>query len=560
MVQGAWYQLPLHLDAVPSENLALFIPFPMAEVQVRLNGRDLSPPVIVGAAGNSSHYLPKFIVIPSGQLHAGVNDLKVWIYKNRPNLSLPSIYLGRQSELQHALAQHEWLKIRLLDAIVVAMLVISAIMATVWANRRHETFYGWLALSLLLGGFRVSYFTVETIPVSLRLWDWCGAVTLGSWTIAMVTFMHRLLGETHRKLENTMIIGIALLSIVLLIVGPGLYYSLGVGTFYTLLFVFWAYSITRLVAGALRGGDEAKVLLASGVMLILVSGRDLLLVLGVWPKEYGVYIPYGVGMALAAYTWLLLRRYFGALNEAEQLTKNLEQRVEEKHAELQQNYARISQLESQRLLTAERERIMRDMHDGVGGQLVHLISSVEVSNLERSEVIAALGETLDDLQTLILSLDPAEPDLGTALANMRHKIQRAAHAHAAALNWELDTLVELPVLGPERTLHAIRIAQEAVNNALKHARPRTLTIRAGLLEDGSGAAYLSVTDDGFGLSIAQKETQGSGCGLKNMARRAELMGANLAIESGDPGTTVRLVIPPSSGARRSDGRVLAAQI
>lgn len=542
--KGGWYRIPLPEHMAASSDYALFVPFPMADLQVRLNGRALSPIIQPGAANNPSQYVPKYFQLPAEQLRTGDKELMLWIYKNRPHLALPSVYLGEAPALQVVFKQHEWLKIRLMNAIIVAMLVIAAIMATVWAYRRHETFYGWLALSLVLGGLRISYFTIETIPVPLRLWDWFGAVALGSWTIAMVTFMHRLLGEIHPRLEKTMIAGIALIAILLLIVGPGLYYSLGIGIFYSLLFIFWAFSIGRLVTAALRGGEEANVMLASGVMLIVVSGRDLLLVLGLWPKEYGVYIPYGVGMALAAFTWLLLKRYFSALNEAEQWSKNLERRVEEKHAELQQNYARISQLEAQRVLTIERERIMRDMHDGVGGQLLHLISSVEMQNLDKPAVVAALSETLDDLQTLILSLDPTDPDLGTALANMRPRLQRATQSYGVTLNWALDALAEFPALGPERTLHAVRIVQEAVNNALKHAKPHTLTVSAGLMDDGSAAAYLAVSDDGSGMQAALCQTRGSGAGLKNMARRAELMGARLMIESSDAGTTVRLVIPP----------------
>lgn len=543
--QENWYRLPLTLKEVPPDGLALFIPFPMANFQARLNGRDLTPPISVGAAGSPSQYPPQMIVLPPERLQTGDNELLLWIFKNRPQLDLPTIYLGNKSTIQPYFERHEWLKIRLLDAIIVAMLVIAAIMAVFWAYRRHETAYGWLALALLMGCFRLSYFSVETLPVSLRYWDWFGAAALGSWTIAMVIFLLRLVEERHRWIEAVMIAGIVLLAVLLLVADPGMYYRMGLGLFYTLLFVFWTYSIARLVAGALRGAAEANVLLVSGVMLIVLAGRDLLLVLGLWPRDYGVYIPYGVGLALITYAWLLLRRFIRTLAESEQLSKTLERRVAEKHAELEQNYGRIVQLEYERVLSSERERIMRDMHDGVGGQLMHLLAAVEANELDRTEMSAALTETLEDLRLLILSLDPSQPDLGTALANLRSKLQRAAKAHGVTLNWEIDTLAELPALGPERTLHVVRIVQEAVNNALKHAHPRTVTIRAGLLEGCKETAYLSVIDDGCGTQGAQAASEGSRRGLKNMVRRAELMGATLNIESSELGTTVRLVILPS---------------
>src|SRR5262249_39852934 len=77
-----------------------------------------------------------------------------------------------------------------------------------------------------------------------------------------------------------------------------------------------------------------------------------------------------------------------------------------------------------------------------------------------------------------------------------------------------------------------RIAQEAVNNALKHARARN--IRIGLVPDGRHAT-LEVTDDGIG--IREPAATNSGIGLRIMRYRADLINAALTIQKGDKGGT-----------------------
>src|SRR5262249_47141433 len=82
-------------------------------------------------------------------------------------------------------------------------------------------------------------------------------------------------------------------------------------------------------------------------------------------------------LALLAIGWAMVADLGTALTQSEQLNVTLEQRVAEKHAELERNYARLRRLERDRAVTEERDRIMRDMHDGVGGQLVSTLAMVE---------------------------------------------------------------------------------------------------------------------------------------------------------------------------------------
>jgi signal transduction histidine kinase len=90
--------------------------------------------------------------------------------------------------------------------------------------------------------------------------------------------------------------------------------------------------------------------------------------------------------------------------------------------------------------------------------------------------------------------------------------------------------------------HLYRIAQEAVNNALKHARARTAVVRLLQREDG---LLLEISDDGVGLPL-KPNAKRRGLGLGVMQHRANVIGAELTITSKrGGGVTVRCVLPQS---------------
>lgn len=118
-----------------------------------------------------------------------------------------------------------------------------------------------------------------------------------------------------------------------------------------------------------------------------------------------------------------MRDFVRARNEAETLNRELEQRIREKSAELERNYQRLRELERQQVLDEERRRIMRDMHDGMGGHLVSTLALAE-SGATKSETIAeALRAALNDLRLMIDSLDPVEGDLTLVLGMFRARLE-----------------------------------------------------------------------------------------------------------------------------------------
>jgi signal transduction histidine kinase len=196
--------------------------------------------------------------------------------------------------------------------------------------------------------------------------------------------------------------------------------------------------------------------------------------------------------------------------------------------------------EKQKLLLLERERLTREMHDGLGGQLVSVLSMVERGLAAPSEVAEALRRAIDDIRIVIDSLDPDTTDLPTALGKLRARLEPLLRRNGIALSWSIDEIPGLAAFAPEAALHVLRIIQEAVTNTLRHADADSVEVRITAGGDRQRQLHISIRDDGRGLPTGM--TAG-GRGIKNMNSRAEELGAALRIEGTSSGTQIDLTVP-----------------
>jgi len=187
---------------------------------------------------------------------------------------------------------------------------------------------------------------------------------------------------------------------------------------------------------------------------------------------------------------------------------------------------------------AERRRIGRDLHDGLGGRLSGLTLLVEslarraeaggtVHAAELRELAALSREGVDEARRLSRGLDPAPVELGlvSALQGLVERTRLASVECTFAFEGEqID-------LGRETTLHLYHIAQEAVTNALRHGSPDRIDIR---LTVRARTVALDVRDDGVGI----RDDHDAGLGLRTMVKRAELIDGTLRVGRGFEGGTV----------------------
>jgi signal transduction histidine kinase len=184
----------------------------------------------------------------------------------------------------------------------------------------------------------------------------------------------------------------------------------------------------------------------------------------------------------------------------------------------------------------ERQRILSDMHDGAGSQLLWLLLSARRGALDRAGLLTGLESCLADLR---LIADASEPDMpcSHALAQLRERLTQACESAGVTLDWRDAPELE-HTLEARKVLQLCRALQEAVTNALRHAHTERLEVRVE--KEPQGRVCIQVRDFGTGFDPAAARC---GRGLRNMRARADELGGELSVAAGSPGTIVSLRFP-----------------
>lgn len=195
---------------------------------------------------------------------------------------------------------------------------------------------------------------------------------------------------------------------------------------------------------------------------------------------------------------------------------------------------------------AERARLRRDLHDGLGPSLSGVALGLEsvrgalLDNQDRARRIldraqAEVHGALEEVRRILDNLRPAQLDaLGLVGALRVH-----AQDHIDGLTVHVATDTNLPPLDPQVEAAAYRIALEALTNVHRHAGAENCTVR---LSTDDSQVRIQVHDDGHGL----RSPVGDGVGMSSMRHRAEALGGDLTVRSGPEGTTVNARLPRQS--------------
>jgi signal transduction histidine kinase len=241
-------------------------------------------------------------------------------------------------------------------------------------------------------------------------------------------------------------------------------------------------------------------------------------------------------------TW----RFARALNQVDSFAGQLVARVREAEERLKASFAREEERARAAALANERTRLMRDLHDGLGGQLVSIVALSERGH-EGATITDAARAALKDLRLVIDSMDDIGGDLMLALGSWRERAAMQLRPHDIALDWRVATPQGLPLhpeLRPWHVIQIVRILDEAVTNAVKHAQARNIAVTIETLDDRQGQyGVINIADDGKGFALAGDGTSQTARGLRNMRSRAARCGAAFELNSDSSGTRVRLQLP-----------------
>lgn len=235
----------------------------------------------------------------------------------------------------------------------------------------------------------------------------------------------------------------------------------------------------------------------------------------------------GHGALIAMAGVALQRRFVGSLRDEAMARVRLEQALDARTRELQARWEQLQDSERQRTAAQERERLLQEMHDGLGSQLVTARLCAE-RGVASESMVGLLDECIREMRLTVDALAVTDGDLTLLLANLRHRLAPRLQDAGLTLDWQLADVPLVPALRGVGGRELIRIVQEALSNVIHHAGATRVRFETRVVVDAEGppgarAVELLIADDGRGMDPAGR----AGNGLRGMRRRAGQLGARI---------------------------------
>jgi len=229
----------------------------------------------------------------------------------------------------------------------------------------------------------------------------------------------------------------------------------------------------------------------------------------------------------------------------ENLTETLNSKVRDQNQLLQKQAKLLYETQEQ-----ERDKLARDIHDGVGQtlaalklQLGMIAKKVKVEDQNPTlanqvdGTVKLTTQTIEEIRGVLLNLKPIflqEAGLEASIRKLLKNLEQAAN-----IKTTFNVMTEMPVWEETATLNIYRVVQECLTNILKHAMASEVTINFTVLKPG--LYMIQVVDNGIGFDDAEISL---GLGLSSIQNRLKMLGGNMQIISakGD-GTTVNMEVP-----------------
>lgn len=233
--------------------------------------------------------------------------------------------------------------------------------------------------------------------------------------------------------------------------------------------------------------------------------------------------------------------------KSERLRRAAEQREREFAALKQETELRLARKYIDGLET-ERSRLAKELHDGVSNNLLALEVQLKplLAGAADTSVFSFLSQTREDVRNISHELMPPAFQYATIDEMLDDYVNHLAVPPFLKLSYYADPSgVDWSVVPENIGYEIYRIAQEALNNSLKHAS--ATSVSASLELDGN-TLTVRITDNGQGFD---SEARYRGIGLRTMQERAAVIGGELSIDSGEKGTRIKLIvlIAPDDGIK-----------
>jgi signal transduction histidine kinase len=530
------------------EPLAVYAPAYGGDIRLILNGVAIDQRAMTKPVRLNRYLSTSMAVVPAGFIRKGPNDLVIEQFNNPTDLTLLPVYVGPEHILSgasiHYLRSANFMKAPIAVAIVIA---ICMAMFLVFFAQRPERYLCLLGMFLLLLIIKNDTEWMAFGQPVIRFINYVGCVYE---LMALLAFSFWTNGP---KTERTVAL-VASSVIACLILAMDLYFGLDsqkTVTFRIAIFVLPGVGIVAFVAKRVLDifptlNAESQVVFAIITALVISFLSNLVGMYYPMDVQY-MYLSSIITQILTAFClvslsgfalYFELNRYRSALRDNDVMASI----VAGHGLELGQQSLRLKSEIERRAVLEERQRFTRDMHDGIGGQLLSLLLKARSGDVGMAEVERDVAQSINDLRLVAASLDGADGGFVVSLHSFRERASDQLRAAKVVLEWDEDEAVGLVDYGPRETLDVLRVLQEGITNIVRHAQAKRVVVKINV-DTARGRLNVLITDDGDGLRADMSSVKGNG--IKNMHARATRLGGSvlLADAVGHHGTMLHLTLP-----------------
>jgi signal transduction histidine kinase len=512
--------------------LALFVPRVGNRGSIKLDGETV---LVLGKQGTSlsdTAKRPYLILLPRAR-SSGDRRLTVEVEVDPGRWGgLSSFEYGSVKSVTPQYQSH--LLWRNMGSTIVATISLVAGLAVLglWWRTRDRLFLAF-AIASIAWALRVGDRSLESVWLPWPAW---GILTNFAWTVyvaALSWFVLQLIGkERVARYLILFVIASAFVTISygamgnLWIWSTWLAVMLGLTTIVTLWVLVCAW----------RKPDRILWMIVLGGVITLATSLHDFLGVRLADSASGRFsvTPYSTLLFIFLMGWIVVERFAKSIDAERQMVSNLQNKLDEREHELKSLFEQREQQVKASAAHAERERLVRDVHDGLGGHLVGLVGAANDANVSQKTLIKLARDALAEFRASLHTIASEEPDLQTALANFRYAIQTRLETAGIAVEWNVGDLRTVDQLDRSEIFQIQKIVTEAVTNVMKHASCTRLRIEAQAL--GPRSFWVAVSDDGVGFDPTDVVSRG----LDHMRKRAESVNGRLLLSTGLDGKGTRI--------------------
>lgn len=434
---------------------------------------------------------------------------------------------------------------------VITSLCIATILfgALLWAGTRDRTYLYFTLVSTLL-----MFQTRLNSMLSSNGLTWIEAIIINVvlfaffWSLAICV-----LSMINRLTKNSIAVSLLVTGLCLLLVVIAFYQK---NT--QILLIPWAINILTLLvlAGYLCSRAPAStrfVGLGLSAVIGLVGMFSVIdfVGLGISHSRYGEPLLTRLGgpPILAILFLFSFDRFMKANLALKSLNDVLSDRMHAAESRMRELYSDLYQKQRAVAVQEERERLMKDIHDGLGSHLISAMVIAQNSNEVPRLVVGALEDCLTELRLSIDSLESDDQTLVAILANLRNRLTPVLEHAGIDLQWRVRPMDGDLGMSSQTVRNVLRILQEGFTNIFKHSGATVVTVRCGIYRCHY---WVLLRSHGFARGQSGRlfdQIHSGGNGIPNMQARARLMGGKLRLRLFDPpncpSSSLRLVWPVS---------------